>query len=64
MENYQKEIEKVLQDMQKEDYERLINTAECGILILKMLAEPEILYANNYFYESLQYTKEEYFVRF
>ena len=64
MENYQKEIEKVLQDMQKEDYERLINTAECGIMILKMLAEPEILYANNYFYTSLQYTKEEYFARF
>lgn len=64
MERYQEEMEKALLDMKKEDYERLINTAECGMMIIKMLAEPEILYANRYFYENLQYTKEEYAARF
>ncbi len=64
MERYQEETEKVLLNMLKEDYERLANTAECGMMILKMMAEPEILYANRYFYESLQYTQEEYIARF
>ncbi len=43
-----------------EELQRLMDLAECGMLIVGMLAEPKILYANDYFYRCLQYTREEY----
>lgn len=64
MEKFQNESEKMLLDMKKEDLERLINMSECGMLIMRLQAEPEIIYANDYFYENLQYTREEYAARF
>lgn len=51
-------------DMKKEDFEQLINMSECGMLLARLQAEPEILYANDYFYKNLQYTREEYTARF
>ena len=51
-------------DTTKENLENLINMSECGMMILRMQAEPEIIYANDYFYKDLQYTREEYHERF
>lgn len=50
--------------LEKEKLERLINMSECGILVVRMDAEPEILYANDCFYENLQYTREEYIAKY
>lgn len=61
---YQREAEEMLAEMKKQDLERLINMSECGMMIAKIQAEPEILYANDYYYEKLQYTREEYHARF
>ncbi len=47
-------------EMSQERLEHLINMSECGMMILKLQAEPEILYANDYFYRNLQYTRKEY----
>lgn len=51
-------------DMSREDFKELINRSECGMLIVKLQAEPEILYANDYFYQMLQYTRAEYMEEF
>lgn len=51
-------------DMDREDFKELINRSECGMLIVKLQSEPEILYANDYFYQMLQYTRLEYVEEF
>lgn len=50
--------------LQKDYFERLTNLSECGMLIVKMQTELEILYANDYFYQILQYTREEFAEKF
>lgn len=47
-------------DMTKENFEKLLNMSDCGMLIVRLQAELEIMYANDYYYQNLQYTKEEY----
>ena len=56
----QQENDKTELDMKKEDFEQLVNMSACGMLLMKMQADPEILYANDFFYKNLQYTREEY----
>lgn len=58
------ELERRALEMGKEDFEQLINISECGMLLVKMQSNPEILYANDYFYKNLQYTREEYAEKF
>lgn len=47
-------------EMQKEYFERLTKMSDCGLVVARMLAEPEIIYANDYFYKILQYDKKEF----
>lgn len=47
-------------DMTKDNFEKLINMSDCGMMIVRLQAEPEIIYANDYYYQNLQYTREEY----
>ena len=47
-------------EMHKEQFARLAGMSECGMMIAKMQAEPEIMYANDGFYKMFQYTPEEF----
>lgn len=47
-------------EMHKEQFARLASMSECGMMIAKMQAEPEIMYANDGFYKMFQYTPEEF----
>ena len=47
-------------EMHKEQFARLAGMSECGMMIAKMQAEPEIMYANDGFYKMCQYTPEEF----
>lgn len=51
-------------EMQKEYFERLTKMSDCGMVVARMLAEPEIIYANDYFYKILQYDKKEFAEKF
>ncbi len=51
-------------EMQKEHFERLTKMSECGMVAARMQSELEIIYANDYFYRMLQYTKEEFADKF
>ena len=47
-------------EMHKEQFARLAGMSECGMMITKMQAEPEIMYANDGFYKMFQYTPKEF----
>ena len=47
-------------EMHREQFARLAGMSECGMMIAKMQAEPEIMYANDGFYKMFQYTPEEF----
>ena len=47
-------------EMHKEQFARLAGMSECGMMITKMQAEPQIIYANDGFYRMFQYTSEEF----
>ena len=47
-------------EMHREQFARLAGMSECGMMIAKMQAEPEIMYANDGFYKIFQYTPEEF----
>lgn len=47
-------------EMHKEQFARLAGMSECGMVITKMQAEPQIIYANDGFYRMFQYTSEEF----
>lgn len=47
-------------EMHKEQFALLAGMSECGMMIAKMQAEPEIMYANDGFYKMFQYTPKEF----
>lgn len=51
-------------EMQTEYFERLTKMSDCGMVVARMQAEPEIIYANDYFYQILQYDKKEFAEKF
>ena len=53
-------MDKRMDEMTKEELRDILNLAECGILLMNISTEPEILYANDCFYRYLQYTPEEF----
>lgn len=57
-------LQKKSLDMTKDDFRQLINMSECGMLLVRMQSDLEILYANDYFYKNLQYSREEYAEQF
>lgn len=51
-------------DVTQEDFKKLVNMSDCGMLVVRLRAESEIIYANDFYYQNLQYTREEYYELF
>jgi PAS domain S-box-containing protein/diguanylate cyclase (GGDEF)-like protein len=64
MERFESETEGEGIAVQKRYYEQMVDTSECGLAVVKMQADPEIIYANDYFYQLLQYSREEVHQKF
>mgnify|MGYP000378213300 CR=1 FL=1 len=51
-------------EMHREQFARLAGMSECGMMIAKMQAEPEIMYANDGFFRLAGYSRSEYSMQF